>query len=57
MRQAVGVRPDTAAETLVVFEDDSERIRSEAAFAKLCGACPMPASSGLTAWRTRWSTA
>ena len=26
----------------------SERIRSEAAFAKLCGACPLPASSGKT---------
>ncbi len=26
----------------------STRIRSEAAFAKLCGACPIPASSGVT---------
>ncbi len=28
--------------------DDPGRIRSEAAFAKLCGACPIPASSGKT---------
>ena len=28
--------------------DNRERIRSEAAFAKLCGACPVPASSGKT---------
>jgi transposase len=31
-----------------VFGDNPERIRSEAAFAKLCGTCPIPASSGLT---------
>jgi transposase len=30
---------------LVVFGDNPERIRSEAAFAKLCGVCPIPASS------------
>ena len=28
-------------------------IRSEAAFAKLCGACPIPASSGMTTGRHR----
>jgi transposase len=28
--------------------DNPERIRSEAAFAKLCGACPIPASLGKT---------
>ncbi|WP_170231366.1 transposase [Pseudonocardia kunmingensis] len=28
--------------------DNPERIRSEAALAKLCGACPIPASSGKT---------
>ena len=33
---------------LVLVGDDPERIRSEAAFAKLCGACPIPASSGKT---------
>ena len=38
----------TAAEMLLLVGDNSERIRSEAAFAKLCGACPVPASSGKT---------
>ena len=33
---------------LIVFGDNPERIRSEAAFAKLCGTCPIPASSGQT---------
>ena len=28
--------------------DNPERVRSEGAFAKLCGTCPIPASSGLT---------
>lgn len=37
-----------AAEILIVFGENPERIRSEAAFAKLCGTCPIPASSGLT---------
>ncbi|MDE0138777.1 MAG: transposase [bacterium] len=40
--------PTSAAEFLIVFGDNPERIRSEAAFAKLCGACPIPASSGQT---------
>jgi transposase len=38
---------------LIIFGDDPERIRSEAAFAKLCGACPVPASSGMTTGRHR----
>ena len=33
---------------LLLVGDNPERIRSEGAFAKLCGACPMPASSGRT---------
>src|SRR5665213_882545 len=43
-----GVGPDIAAEMLVVFGDNPERVHSEAAFAKICGACPIPASSGIT---------
>ena len=39
---------DTASEMLLLVGGDPERIRSEAAFAKLCGACPVPASSGKT---------
>jgi len=56
MRQAFGVGPDTAAEMLVVFGDNPDRIRSDAAFAKLCGACPVPASSGMTSGRHRLYT-
>ena len=37
-----------AATLAIVAGDNPERIRSEAAFAKLCGACPVPASSGRT---------
>jgi transposase len=33
---------------LVIFGDNPDRVRSEAAFAKLCGVCPIPASSGMT---------
>jgi transposase len=43
-----GIGSDTAAEMLIVFGDNPERIRSEAAFAKLCGAAPIPASSAMT---------
>jgi hypothetical protein len=38
----------TAAEMLLLVGDNLERIRWEAAFAKLCGPCPIPASSGKT---------
>ena len=37
-----------ATEMLILVGDNPERIRSEAAFAKLCGTCPVPASSGKT---------
>jgi transposase len=43
-----GIAADCAAEMLIVVGDNPERIRSEAALAKLCGACPIPASSGKT---------
>lgn len=42
-----------AAEMLVTAGDNSTRIRSEAAFAKMCGACPIPAGSGKTNGRHR----
>jgi transposase len=51
--EAFGVGADTAAEMLIVFGDNPDRIRSDAAFAKLCGACPIPASSGMTTGRHR----
>jgi transposase len=48
LRQAFGIGVDVAAEMLILAGDNPERIHSEAAFAKLCGACPIPASSGAT---------
>lgn len=41
-----GVGPDTAAALLIAAGDNPERLRSEAAFAHLCGTAPVPASSG-----------
>jgi transposase len=38
---------------LVTAGDNNDRIRSEAALAKLCGVCPIPASSGQTSGRLR----
>ena len=46
--QAHGMGAGTAAEMLLLVGDNRERIRSEAAMAKLCGVCPIPASSGKT---------
>jgi Transposase IS116/IS110/IS902 family len=48
LRAAFGVGPDTAAELLIVAGDNPRRVRSEAAFAALCGVAPLPASSGQT---------
>ena len=53
LREGFGVGAHTAAELLIVFGDNPDRIRSEAAFAKRCGACPLPASSGMTTGRHR----
>ena len=41
-----GVGVDTAATLLVTVGDNPGRIRSEAAWAHLCGVSPIPASSG-----------
>jgi transposase len=43
-----GVGPDTAAALLITAGDNPERLRSEAAFAALCGTSPVEASSGKT---------
>jgi transposase len=48
-----GVSTELAGQFLVTAGDNPERIRNEAAFAKLCGACPRPASSGLRSNRHR----
>ena len=55
LREGFGVGAGTAAEMLIIFGDNPDRIRSEAAFAKLCGACPIPAASGRTTGRHRLS--
>ena len=40
--------PDTTAALLVTVGDNPDRLRSERAFAHLCGVAPIPASSGKT---------
>jgi transposase len=43
-----GVGTQTAAALLIAAGDNPERLRSEGAFAHLCGVAPIPASSGKT---------
>ena len=43
-----GVGPDTAATLPIAAGGNPQRLRSEAAFASLCGVNPIPASSGKT---------
>jgi transposase len=43
-----GLGPDTVSALLVTVGDNPDRLRSEAAFAHLCGVAPIPASSGRT---------
>ncbi len=50
-----GVGIEVAGQLLVTAGDNSQRIRSEAALAKLCGVAPQPASSGRTTGRHRLS--
>jgi transposase len=46
--ESVGIGSDTAAALLVTAGSNPERLKSEAAFAALCGVSPIPASSGKT---------
>jgi transposase len=48
LRAAYGVGPDTAAQLIITAGTNADRLRSEAAFARLAGAAPIPASSGKT---------
>lgn len=48
LQELAGVGPDVAGQLLVTAGENAERMRSEAAFAMLCGAAPLPASSGRT---------
>lgn len=43
-----GIGYETAATLLLTAGDNPDRLRSEAAFAQLCGVAPIPASSGRT---------
>lgn len=45
-RPCIGL--ETAGQLLVTAGDNPERLRSEAAWAMLCGVAPLPASSGKT---------
>ena len=51
--QLHGVGVELAGQFLVTAGDNTNRIHSEAAFAKLCGVAPQPASSGRTTGRHR----
>jgi transposase len=53
--QMFGVRAELAGQFLVTAGDNAERIHSEAAFAKICGVAPQPASSGKSSGRHRLS--
>lgn len=48
LRGVKGVGPDTAAILLVAAGDNPDRLTSDSAFAALCGASPIEASSGKT---------
>jgi transposase len=48
LRALLGVGPDSAAALLIAAGDNPTRLTSDAAFAALCGACPVQASSGKT---------
>jgi len=50
-----GVGPEIAGQLLITAGDNPDRLRNEAAFAKLCGVAPQPASSGKTTGRHRLS--
>jgi len=48
-----GVGPDIAGQLLVTAGANTNRLHSEGAFAMLCGAAPLPATSGKTTQRHR----
>lgn len=48
LRAAYGIGADTAAQLLITAGANPHRLHSDAAFAALCGAAPVPASSGKT---------
>jgi transposase len=55
LRAAHGTGPVTTAQLLITAGANPDRLRTEASFAALCGAAPVPASSGKTTGRYRLS--
>jgi transposase len=53
LHELYGVGIDTAAILLVAAGDNAERVRSEPAWAHLCGVAPLPATSGKVTQRHR----
>lgn len=53
LMNSFGIGVDIAAQMLITAGDNSDRVRSEAALAKMCGASPIPAGSGRTNGRHR----
>jgi transposase len=51
-----GVGTEIAGQFLVTADDNAGRLRREAAFARLCGVAPQPASSGRITGRHRLSS-
>jgi transposase len=51
--ELAGVGIETAAQLLITAGDNPDRLRSDAAFAKLCGVAPLPASTGQKTSRHR----
>lgn len=51
--EVYGVGMDCAAVFLATVGDNADRMRSEAAFARLCGVAPLPATSGMKTNRHR----
>jgi transposase len=50
---AFGVGLDIAAQVLITAGDNNDRVRNEAAVAKMCGVAPIPTGSGKTGGRHR----
>lgn len=48
LMQSHGFSTMTVAEMMILVGDNPDRIKSESALAKMCGVCPIPASSGKT---------
>jgi len=48
LKAVKGIGTDNASSLLIAAGDNPQRLRSEAAFASLCGVAPVPASSGKT---------